>query len=82
MISCILILHIQLYLPLLRIVLRSLCKHNESIILYTTQSSANSCTIDEIFSSISLIYNKNIRDPNTVPCETPDLLVEVYLTNV
>ena len=37
-----------------------------------TQSSANNRTIEEIFSSMSLMYNKNMSGPSTVPCGTSD----------
>ena len=47
----------------------------ESITLYNKQSSANSCSGDKILLVMSLIYNKNIRGPSTVPCGTPDVTV-------
>ena len=50
--------------------------HNESstelVVLYMIQSSANSQIVDEIFSSMLLIYNRNMKGTSTVPCGTPD----------
>ena len=37
-----------------------------------TQSSVNSRTFDEIFLSMSLIYNRSMRGSSAVPCGTPD----------
>jgi len=72
------------FLDQLRIAMRCLYKHRksskESIILYTTQSSVNSQIVDEIFSSILLMCNKNIRDPKTVPCGTADFIDSILDT--
>jgi len=44
---------------------------------YKTQSSANN-RIDELIPAlISLVYDRNIRGPRTVPCGTPDKTFEL-----
>ena len=42
------------------------------LVLNTMQSSAKSLMVDKIYVSISLVFNRNISGPNTVPWGTPD----------
>ena len=42
---------------------------------YSTQSSANSLTLDVMLVVMSLMYNKNISGPKTVPCGTPESIL-------
>ena len=44
------------------------------IVLYRRASSANNLIVvrDDILAPVSLIYSRNIRGPNNVPCGTPE----------
>ena len=44
-----------------------------SAIQYIMQLSANNLMTELMFWSISLMYNRNINGPRTVPCGIPDL---------